>query len=111
MPACGSPRLFAACHVLHRLLLPRHPPCALSSLTIKFTRRTNCFAQSEILFPFFVGTLLHRQIEKCPGFAPTVSKALKKTSIPLRFVFFPPLFSCKTSYPTRLFLRSSSSAA
>ncbi len=38
MPACGSPRLIAACHVLHRLLLPRHPPCALSSLTIKFTR-------------------------------------------------------------------------
>src|SRR6266536_2981182 len=37
MPACGSPRLIAACHVLHRLLLPRHPPCALSSLTIKFT--------------------------------------------------------------------------
>ena len=38
MPACGSPRLIAACHVLHRLLLPRHPPCALSSLTIKLTR-------------------------------------------------------------------------
>src|SRR5256885_5366000 len=38
MPACGSPRLIAACHVLHRLLLPRHPPCALSSLTIKFTQ-------------------------------------------------------------------------
>jgi hypothetical protein len=39
-PACGSPRLIAACHVLHRLLLPRHSPCALSSLTIKFTRHT-----------------------------------------------------------------------
>ena len=39
-PACGSPRLIAACHVLHRLLLPRHPPCALSSLTIKFTQRS-----------------------------------------------------------------------
>src|SRR6202165_5468320 len=37
MPACGSPRLIAACHVLHRLEVPRHPPCALSSLTIKFT--------------------------------------------------------------------------
>ena len=42
-PACGSPRLIAACHVLHRLLLPRHPPCALSSLTIKFTRHTASF--------------------------------------------------------------------
>ena len=41
MPACGSPRLIAACHVLHRLLLPRHPPCALSSLIIKFTSPCN----------------------------------------------------------------------
>ncbi len=37
-PVCGSPKLIAACHVLHRLFLPRHPPCALSSLTIEFTR-------------------------------------------------------------------------
>ena len=26
---CASPRLIAACHVFHRLLVPRHPPCAL----------------------------------------------------------------------------------
>ena len=32
-PACGSPRLIAADHVLHRLSAPRHPPCTLSSLT------------------------------------------------------------------------------
>ena len=37
-PACGSPRLFAACHVLHRLLAPRHPLYALSSLIIKLTQ-------------------------------------------------------------------------
>jgi hypothetical protein len=37
-PACGSPRLIAACHVLLRLLAPRHPPYALSSLTIKLTQ-------------------------------------------------------------------------
>src|SRR5262245_4499520 len=30
---CVSPRLIAAYHVLHRLLVPRHPPCTLSSLT------------------------------------------------------------------------------
>src|SRR6266446_5228816 len=30
---CSSPRLIAAYHVLRRLLVPRHPPCALSSLT------------------------------------------------------------------------------
>ena len=32
-PMCGSPKLFAACHDLHRLLMPRHSPCALISLT------------------------------------------------------------------------------
>jgi hypothetical protein len=31
-PARGSSGLFAACHVLHRLLAPRHPPDALHSL-------------------------------------------------------------------------------
>jgi hypothetical protein len=29
-----SPRLIAAVHVLHRLLVPRHPPCALTILTV-----------------------------------------------------------------------------
>jgi hypothetical protein len=37
-PVCGSPKLIAADHVLHRLLAPRHPPYALSSLTIKLTQ-------------------------------------------------------------------------
>jgi len=37
-PACGSPKLIAAGHVLHRLLAPRHPPYALSSLTTKLTQ-------------------------------------------------------------------------
>ena len=51
MPACGSPRLIAACHVLLRLLLPRHPPCALSSLTIKFTQPTRSRAESQQAAP------------------------------------------------------------
>ena len=29
---CSSPRLIAACHVLHRLLMPRHSPYALFRL-------------------------------------------------------------------------------
>ena len=33
MDICSSPKLFAAYHVFLRLLVPRHPPCALSSLT------------------------------------------------------------------------------
>ena len=30
---CASPKLIAAYHVFHRLLVPRHSPCALSCLT------------------------------------------------------------------------------
>ena len=32
---CSSPKLIAACHVLRRLLMPRHSPCALYSLTLR----------------------------------------------------------------------------
>jgi hypothetical protein len=39
-PVCGFPRIIAAYHVLHRLLSPRHPPCALSSLIITCLRRS-----------------------------------------------------------------------
>ena len=38
-PVCGSQRLIAACHVLHRFSAPRHPPSTLSSLTIKYLKR------------------------------------------------------------------------
>ena len=31
-PACGYPKLFAACHVLLRHVSPRHPPVALRCL-------------------------------------------------------------------------------
>jgi hypothetical protein len=34
LPAYGSPRLFVVRHVLLRLLAPRHPPCALRSLSL-----------------------------------------------------------------------------
>ena len=36
----SSPRHIAASHVLHRLLMPRHPPCALKHLQHKKTTRT-----------------------------------------------------------------------
>ena len=42
--ACRSPRLFAAYRVLLRLLMPRHPPCALISL--------NAFLQNYVLLSF-----------------------------------------------------------
>ena len=67
-PACGSPRLIAACHVLHRLLAPRHPPYALSSLIIKLTQSvsaSNCkhrrFDLRSSIYPRMVLAIdLHR---------------------------------------------------
>ena len=40
---CRSPWLIAACHVLRRLLMPRHSPCALSSLTSNYAGVTKKF--------------------------------------------------------------------
>src|ERR1044072_6409051 len=48
---CSLPQLFAACHVLHRLEVPRHPPCALSSLTIKFTQNNKLLPISNCRLP------------------------------------------------------------
>jgi hypothetical protein len=44
VPAHGSPTLFAVCHVLLRLLSPRHPPSACFCLT--------CLAQNRLVFAF-----------------------------------------------------------
>ena len=57
MPACGSPMLFAACHVLLRRLVPWHPPCALVRLIfLRMTfvivdPETNCLISSGKLLP------------------------------------------------------------
>ena len=43
---CSSPQLFAAYRVLLRLLMPRHPPCALSSLTYFFDHFTSSLSSN-----------------------------------------------------------------
>jgi hypothetical protein len=47
-PVCGSPKLFAAYHVLHRLLAPRHSPYALSSLTIRNSKLTSAALSPQL---------------------------------------------------------------
>ena len=39
---CSSPQLIAACHVLRRLPMPRHSPCALSRLNSFVSLGYNC---------------------------------------------------------------------
>lgn len=43
---CTYPELIAACHVLLRHQMPRHPPLALNSLTQNFLRRYYCKTNS-----------------------------------------------------------------
>ena len=53
---CSSPWLFAAYHVFHRLLVPRHPPCALIRLTMQGEgfrlRNAPCGIFHTLLFSF-----------------------------------------------------------
>ena len=46
--ACHSPKLIAANHVLHRLLMPRHPSCARIRLT---KRNSRSFSVYVVLYP------------------------------------------------------------
>src|SRR5690606_8075503 len=43
----GSPRLIAGSHVLHRLLVPRHPPWALSNLLVRAPATPLCSSQAS----------------------------------------------------------------
>ena len=58
MLICSSPRLIAACHVLHRLLMPRHSPYALVRLNFLLVYFPilwfSFFELSEFLLNFFV---------------------------------------------------------
>ena len=49
---CSSPQLFAAYHVFLRLLVPRHSPRALSSLTFCFFARSLSWAAHSVGLSF-----------------------------------------------------------
>ena len=49
MPICGSPKLFAAYHVLLRHSMPGHSPCALSNLT---KLKSRCLSRCFICIPY-----------------------------------------------------------
>ena len=57
---CSSPQLIAAYHVFHRLLVPRHPPCALISLTFSVFRLSVCNFRKKLrqFFPSFACSYL-----------------------------------------------------
>ena len=47
---CAYPKLIAAYHVLHRLLMPRHSPCALCSLTYLLVISQRIFILGFVVF-------------------------------------------------------------
>ena len=61
---CSFPRLFAAYHVFRRLSVPRHPPCALSSLTIKHHLRVRVITLMHSVAPLVV-CLLYLILSVC----------------------------------------------
>ena len=58
MDICSLTRLIAACHVLLRLLMPRHSPCALISLTILVANSPYLYDTSFALVSNYVSKIL-----------------------------------------------------
>ena len=74
---CHSPQLIAACRVLLRLLMPRHSPCALISLT---SRRT--------LFWFYVNVMNYAGISQISIFSAYCFVTLTKTAFAILIILF-----------------------
>ena len=68
MRMCRSPKLIAACRVLLRLLMPRHSPCALISLTYVGCAVAACEASLAMLRRFAPAILLFRSKPASLGF-------------------------------------------
>ena len=57
---CPSPWLIAAYHVLHRLLVPRHPPCALDRLMRpRMSLRNDIWIESRVARCFLLSKTNH----------------------------------------------------
>ena len=83
---CSSPRLIAACHVLHRLLMPRHSPYALVRLNFLYNVLTilwfslNCLSFFELYVQDYIDSfrrekafrLLHFVLSLFPPFGEIV---------------------------------------
>ena len=87
-----SPRLFAACYVLHRLLVPRHPPNALQRLISTFPRNhPGCLlARSKGEPGRPISLLIPLQPRQPPQDARTHNSALAKPSTGIPALGLPP---------------------
>ena len=93
---CASPKLIAACHVLLRLLMPRHSPCALISLTYfllkKKVGKENFKSRpvAEIVFSFpslFLSS--SKDARKAKSGSHRVNRIMQALELTKLFLFYP----------------------
>ena len=95
---CSSPGLIAAYHVLHRLLTPRHPPFALSSLID---------ARSPSLTRRDPRSKCARHAGKCSAFTRSFLPKLSKTEpFPVGFASSSPKGKDLAAIPSRRFFEN-----
>lgn len=74
--ACTSPKLFAACHVLHRLYAPRYPPNALKTFDLSTSRH----AQKSDQICLLASPLSRHRLKALGGFAGAHIRGLRLSS-------------------------------
>src|SRR3954451_16146570 len=79
---CQLPGLIAGSYVLHRLLVPRHPPCALSSLSCYKDARVHCVVLKLRAVPSSVPALTESASLLCREFAGDDGPMRSSDSIP-----------------------------
>ena len=107
MDICSSPKLIAACHVLLRLLMPRHSPCALSSLTSEnfwFPLVELCRQSTNRLEIVIVPTFRRHFIILLTQLACINSAILHENARKYQPIF-PPLFASSCEIPAAPFAR------
>ena len=95
---CSSPKLIAACRVLHRLLMPRHSPCALFSLTFRKCSHLRLVLLNyaglqqkmftKLYLPFLELTFRPVPIKKVPQCCYLCRRALSGTTPSVALLFF-----------------------
>src|SRR5690606_31025118 len=110
--ACTSPKLFAACHVLHRLYAPRYPPNALKT----FDLSTSCHAQksnqtkSGSIVCFTSGAGVHIRGLRLRTIRSDAQSRLPTAKLPEPFLHTPKAHSTTIPSPTSIRHTSSTDA-
>ena len=112
---CSSPALIAAYHVFHRLSVPRHPPCALCSMTTSLYSVTtmgrsfsirkkfrfkklnpSCIMRIELMLCIPMWIIQNLSLMGLSGLEPPTSRLSGVRSN--RLSYKPIIFICKTAF-------------